>query len=270
MSGWVKLHRKAIENGWLKNHNMWIFWTYCLLKASHKRHKHLVGFRQIELAPGQFVFGRKIASIETGLSEQAVRTCLENFKKLGNITSTSTNKYTLVTIVNWGLYQDTNQETNQQPNQKVTSNQPAGNQQVTTNKNVRMKECKNKERGGKKFTLPSIDEISSYMKKLGIPDHAFMAERFFHFYQAKGWMIGKNKMKNWKSACVTWKKREPREINQLKEIDSVDPDRLARHLPEEKYIAFCNSKIAVDDVREFFKKNLDLYQKIRGNVRAPL
>ena len=33
------------------------------------------------------------------------------------------------------------------------------------------------------------------------------AEKFFDFYESKGWMIGKNKMKNWKAALRTWEKQ---------------------------------------------------------------
>ena len=32
------------------------------------------------------------------------------------------------------------------------------------------------------------------------------AEAFVAFYESKGWMVGKNKMKSWKSAIVTWEK----------------------------------------------------------------
>ena len=30
------------------------------------------------------------------------------------------------------------------------------------------------------------------------------AEQFYHYYESKGWLIGKNHMKNWKSAIITW------------------------------------------------------------------
>ena len=44
-------------------------------------------------------------------------------------------------------------------------------------------------------------------------------QAFVDFYESKGWMVGKNKMKNWKAAVRTWvrkdqegvKKDEPRE-----------------------------------------------------------
>ena len=32
------------------------------------------------------------------------------------------------------------------------------------------------------------------------------AEAFVAFYESKGWLIGKNPMKNWKSAVITWEK----------------------------------------------------------------
>jgi len=35
----------------------------------------------------------------------------------------------------------------------------------------------------------------------------FTAKAFLAHYNSKGWMIGKNKMKCWKSACVTWESR---------------------------------------------------------------
>ena len=55
------------------------------------------------------------------------------------------------------------------------------------------------------FTPPSIDEVSAYCaeRKNGIdPQH------FVDFYEAKGWMVGKNKMKDWKAAVRTWEGRQ--------------------------------------------------------------
>jgi hypothetical protein len=129
--GWIKLYRSTLENGWLMNHKLWVFWCYCLLKASHKSHKVIIGSQEIELLPGQFVFGRKVASKETGLSQQSIRTCVHNLKTLKNITIKSTNKYSIITIVNWGHYQNSDEEATSKP----TRNQPALNH---------IQECKNK------------------------------------------------------------------------------------------------------------------------------
>ena len=54
----------------------------------------------------------------------------------------------------------------------------------------------------KRFVKPTLDELSQYMDSIGMND---VSNKFFDFYESKGWMIGKNKMKDWKSAVRTWK-----------------------------------------------------------------
>lgn len=56
-----------------------------------------------------------------------------------------------------------------------------------------------------RFTPPSIEEIRLAAAKLGLPD--IEAEKFFNFYESKGWMVGKNKMKAWIMALAGWKNR---------------------------------------------------------------
>lgn len=125
-NGYVQLWRKSLESSVWQNHNLWRFWTYCLMKASYKEHKQMVGFQEVMLQPGQFVFGRKKASKEIGFSEQEIRTCLLKLKNMKNLTIKTTNKFSIITIVNWGEYQG--EITN-----KSTNNQPTTNQQLTTN-----------------------------------------------------------------------------------------------------------------------------------------
>ena len=52
-----------------------------------------------------------------------------------------------------------------------------------------------------RFTPPTVEQIRQYCDERG---NSIDPERFFDFYEAKGWMIGKNKMKNWKAAVRTW------------------------------------------------------------------
>lgn len=51
------------------------------------------------------------------------------------------------------------------------------------------------------FQTPTMDEISAYIREKG---YQVDAERFYDFYSAKGWMIGRNKMKDWRAAVRTW------------------------------------------------------------------
>lgn len=64
------------------------------------------------------------------------------------------------------------------------------------------------EKTHKKFVKPTIEEIRAYSNEIGA---GIDAEQFFYWYEAKGWMIGKNKMKDWKAAVRTWKRKNSKE-----------------------------------------------------------
>ena len=60
----------------------------------------------------------------------------------------------------------------------------------------------------KRFVPPTVEEVKDYMSSIGIFEPDKTAERFIAYYTSNGWMVGKIKMKDWKSACVTWKTRQ--------------------------------------------------------------
>ena len=55
------------------------------------------------------------------------------------------------------------------------------------------------------FKKPTLDEVNNYciLRKNNIE-----AESFIDFYESKDWLIGKNKMKDWKACVRTWESRE--------------------------------------------------------------
>lgn len=72
--------------------------------------------------------------------------------------------------------------------------------QVEVKEEVKVKEkVKNKGR----FTPPTLEEVKSYCEER---KNNVDAQKWIDFYEAKGWMIGKNKMTNWKAAVRTWEK----------------------------------------------------------------
>ena len=127
--GYIKLWRKSIDGGWLQHPELWVFWCWCLMKATHKPIKSLIGFQEVNLSAGQFIFGRKKCSMELGISERTVRTCLQTLKSTNNVTIKTTSKYSIISIVNWDIYQveeNINDHQNDHQNdQRATSNRPA-------------------------------------------------------------------------------------------------------------------------------------------------
>ena len=53
----------------------------------------------------------------------------------------------------------------------------------------------------KRFTPPSLEEVQAYCDER---KNNVDAQRFIDYYSANGWMVGKNKMKDWKAAVRTW------------------------------------------------------------------
>ena len=159
MDGYIKLYRKSIENGWLKNGDLWRFWCYCLLKATHQKTTVVVGWQQIELEPGQFIFGRRVASDDLEMSERKVRTCLHALKNMQNVTIKTTNKFSIISIVNWDTYQQAETQNDQQNDQQATSRRP----------HTRTKEHKNNT-----YSLEFEQFYAAYPKKRD-PDRAWKA-----------------------------------------------------------------------------------------------
>lgn len=57
----------------------------------------------------------------------------------------------------------------------------------------------------KRFIPPTLEEVQAHITEKG---YSVDAESFIAFYQSKNWYVGKNKMKDWKAALVTWERRE--------------------------------------------------------------
>ena len=69
----------------------------------------------------------------------------------------------------------------------------------------------------KYFNKPTIFEVQDYCK---LRNNNIDAEAFIDFYESKGWMVGKNKMKDWKSAVRTWERREVKKPKTMSKLDA--------------------------------------------------
>jgi hypothetical protein len=66
----------------------------------------------------------------------------------------------------------------------------------------------------KRFEVPAISDVLAHMESLQVINSERHSAEFWHFYESKGWMVGKNKMKNWKSAASRWCIELPRGSNE--------------------------------------------------------
>ena len=66
------------------------------------------------------------------------------------------------------------------------------------------KSCAKKERSSS-MKRPTLDEVRAKIMEKG---YSVDAEAFWNYYESNGWKVGKNPMKKWESALVTWQKKE--------------------------------------------------------------
>lgn len=134
MQGWIKLHRKMLDNPIVcKDSDHLAVWVYLLLNATHESYPALFKGKKVSLEPGQLITGRKSISSKLSVSESKTKRILIELESDQQIDRQRSNQNSLITILNWDKYQDVDQRNGQQ----VTSQRPASDQPVTTNKNVK-------------------------------------------------------------------------------------------------------------------------------------
>ena len=204
-TGWIKLYRSMKGWKWYRDIPTKTLFIHLLLEANREDQP----WQDIIIKTGQCAVGRKQLAYDTGLTEQQVRTALKKLQNTGEITTESTNRFTIVTIVNYSQYQQSavsNQPTAQPTdNQQITNKQPTDNQQITTNKKERSKEDKEVKNKRNIFIKPSLEEVTTY-----INENMFCVDpdAFYDYYEANGWMVGNRKMKDWKATIRNWDRRE--------------------------------------------------------------
>ena len=160
--GWIKLHRKILENPVVcKDADYLAVWIYLLLKATHDEIQMIFRGEKIRLRPGQLITGRMKIASDLSVNESKVKRILIAFKNDQQIDQQTSNKNSLITILNWDVYQ----KNDQQDGQQMPSECPADAQQVTTNKNV--KNDKNERKDNMSPEYPYKDVIAYLNQRAG-------------------------------------------------------------------------------------------------------
>lgn len=94
------------------------------MRANRKRS----WYQGSELQPGQFATGRESASEELGISGSKWYRDMQKLQEWGQIKIEANNRFSVITLVNWPIYQDESEKVN---NKRTTSEQPANNQRTT-------------------------------------------------------------------------------------------------------------------------------------------
>ena len=188
MNGWIRLDRAIQDNFLWQEPEALKLWLYLLMAASLTDKATAFNGQMLTIKRGQLVFGLNAASARLNISIRRLRKYLDWFESDDMIDKQVTNKFSIISITNYAQYQDTGK----QPSSKsqATAKQTSTTIPVTPN--------------NKQSIPPTVDEVRAYCdsRSNGIDPEMFIA-----FYEARGWKIGKDRMKSWKACVVTWEKR---------------------------------------------------------------
>lgn len=195
LAGYIKLHRSLLDWEWHDDPETLSVWIHLLLLANFKPTE----WHQIPLKPGQIITSRCSLAKATGLSERKIRTALNRLKSSECLTIETSNRYTVISLVNFEFFQSLDCESDQQNDQQ--SDHPATSKRPQR-KNV--KNVKKDREARKRFFPPSANEVNAYCRERG---NTVDAQKFVDFYASKGWRVGSQPMKDWKAAVRTWERR---------------------------------------------------------------
>ena len=133
--GFIKLYRSMLKWEWYQDQNTKSVFIHLLLNANWEDSR----YRGHEVPKGSLVCGRKKLAKDLGLSEQEIRTSLNHLKSTNEITIQSTNRFSIITIVNWEKFQGLKEESTNKLTINPTNNQPTTNH-IKEIKNIRNKE----------------------------------------------------------------------------------------------------------------------------------
>ena len=119
MQGWIKIHRKILQWEWWDDVATRNVFFYLLLKANYQDNV----WKNIPIKRGQLITSREKLAQECGLNVQPARRALNNLQNSQQIHIETTNRFSLITIKNYDLYQpSTSQATRRTPTDNPPSN----------------------------------------------------------------------------------------------------------------------------------------------------
>ena len=138
MEGWIKLHRKLLDNPLAKKANYLAVWVYLLLNANHADNDIIINNQRTTIRRGQLLTSIAKIADYFGMSKSTVSYILDYFVFERMIERSSTANYTIISIQNYDRYQEVEREVVHEENTRRTLGERNNNDK--NDKNERMEE----------------------------------------------------------------------------------------------------------------------------------
>lgn len=252
-TGWVRIHRK-IQDCWIWNVDTPFdersAWIDLFMLANHKDVKMFFRGELITVKRGERITSIRTLANRWKWSRDKVSRFLKLLEADNMITRDSDNHRTLLSIVNYGVYQDwTDTEQTQNGQEEATppaTPQPHPRPQSDTNNNdnndnndLKMNNNysgppvkKEKTIPEKNIIPPTVEMVKAYCEQR---NNGIDAGYFIDYYSARGWYLNnKKKMVDWHSAVGTWE-RNKKKYDGVSEDQNKESEVAAQYKDSEYY-----------------------------------
>jgi hypothetical protein len=253
--GWIKLYRKLMINDlWIKEpFTRGQAWVDLLLLANHKDGFIRIRGIKIPVLRGQVGWSERKLGDRWKWSRGKVKRFISELQNEKQIDPQKNNETSIITIVNYDLYQENrpqnepqNERQEEQGHKQATNGPQTGHKtgianfnndegfedfeihkkNEVENENVQKqypnknnKNNKNiKKKDNRAFAPPSLEQVIDYCNERR---NGVNPQKWYNFYLAKGWMVGKNKMKDWQAAVRTWEESKPKQQSGLDYLERM-------------------------------------------------
>lgn len=199
--GWIKFYRSTFDNPVvMKDPESFVIWLWLLSNAVFKNTDVLFDMRRITLKPGEIFTNLTEISDALKIDRNKVNRTLKMFESETQIEQRIGRSGRVISICNWVRYQqsETQSETQVKRDRNASETQTNSYNYIKKEKNVRMGERAD---APAEFSPPSLDEVRAYCYERHL---ATNPERFYYYYQSKGWKVGSDPMTDWQAGLEAW------------------------------------------------------------------
>lgn len=122
-TGWICLHRKLIDNPIISKSKYLAVWIYLLLSVNGQENSFIWNNKKVTLKRGQGIVSQLEMSKVLKINISTINRILKYFENENQIGKQTTTKYTLITILNWYMYQDNGKWNRKQTKNKLKTNE---------------------------------------------------------------------------------------------------------------------------------------------------
>lgn len=269
LNGWIKLHRKYIDEDWYKDPKQRIIYIHLLLTAAHEP----ALIKGVALHPGQTITTLPELVGATGLTTKQVRLALKKLEQNSLVAVKRAVKFRIITIEKWTFEQGYNfaagsqkgsqgqskgQSKGQSDNAAETlKNEPfeddaiaaAGSQKGSQKGR---EEIYNKKNIEEEREPPTLEDVKSYFLEKKFKSDP---ELFFSRYSGMGWKINGSPIEDWRFIANSWELREKQfsgPITTGSRRPTIEPPKYKELEPEPEVETVCMPK----EIRESLNRIL--------------